>query len=109
MSIIAECKVCAFHYDTHFGLGCPRCLNDAAIGHFDRALEDEPGFYLKRRLAEFSDGPKEPFTKYPHVLNSYGTDCAVDCPACAEVSDRKQARPAIDELERMFKLEDPRL
>ena len=102
MDILAECKVCAFRYDTHFGLDCPRCLGEKS----HRLIPE--GFYLKRRLAELSDGPKEPFTKYPHVLNSYGTDCAVDCPACAEVSDRAYARPAVDELKRMFKLEDPR-
>ena len=102
MSIITECRVCAFRYNTHFRLDCPRCLGEKS----HRLIPE--GFYLKRRLAELSDGPKEPFTKLPHVLNTWGTDCAVDCPACAEISDRGQARREIDELKRMFALVDPR-
>lgn len=41
----------------------------------------------------------------PHVLNDSATACRHDCDACYWLKEQK---PDVDELERMFQLEDPR-
>jgi hypothetical protein len=49
---------------------------------------------------------------YEHELNSCGTDCADNCPACRWARDRMiaqlEAEPDVAELERMFALETPK-
>lgn len=56
------------------------------------------------RCDSFSDT----LAPYSHALNSRGTDCEVDCPACLWARDRLAQQPAIDELDRLFALQDPR-
>jgi hypothetical protein len=118
--ICARCATCGLIFDATQGLECPACHRNHISfawksGHsaefWNRGAtdrDDEPGF-------------AEPLTRLPHVLNSYGTNCREDCPACGEMADRHRndirvdqetaaaiRHPDVIELKRIFSLKDTR-
>jgi rubredoxin len=108
MHIVGECNNCGYVYALAYGFDCPRC-HRVAFKRVSRPAEWKPEQSRQvplRRLP--SDGyvsfGKE-LSPYPHVLNNEGTACRWDCPACEWV---KREKPAVDELDKMFALKDPR-
>ncbi len=109
--ICARCATCGLIFDATQGLECPACHRN----HISFAWKSEHSAEFWNRGATDRDdepGFAEPLTRLPHVLNSYGTDCREDCPACGEMADRRRERrrdqPSISECERIFSLIDPR-
>lgn len=86
--IVGECNNCHFVYGLQWGFCCPRCHRTE----------------LRRVTAPVAAYGTE-LAPWPHVLNSEGTACRWDCPACTWV---KEEQPAITELDKMFALKDPR-
>ena len=126
--IVASCASCGLMFDATAGLNCPTCQTHRIAyawkskqpaefwnrGATDRRTvsfcmtcyrEGCRGDCQANRAAPIWANELAPLS---HALNRYGTDCETDCPACVWALDRKRAQPAVDELERMFKLEDLR-
>jgi len=109
--ICARCATCGIIFDATKGFTCPNCLRNnisyawksSQPADFWRGKEDE-----RDRESFIIQQPKERLSPYPHILNGWGTDCSQDCPACAWVVEQKRTQPAIDELDRIFSLIDPR-
>jgi hypothetical protein len=89
------CASCGFEFNLEFGLSCPRCRG--ASLRWARKPQTEP-FYRPERYRRHQD------VDVPHILNDLGTTCRWDCVRCSMDKDKK----AIDELNRIYSLEDTR-
>jgi hypothetical protein len=94
--IQGECGSCGFIYGLQWGFDCPRCHNVA----LKRVSMNTHDVYDQSRASY-----GEEMSPYPHVLNNEGTACRWDCDACEWV---RKEKPAVDELNKIYALEDKR-